>query len=149
MPKGRIIVIGCREFHDRLSLKQITDWTLTNGRPKLFKLLSVGDLDHYDMTTRPHKGDAIEAIREHLDTICVIGLHLFGLDQDESKHSDGKYCYTKENHKLLDLCLRRNIPLICGGDQPFRQSSKMPHYVKRTFMGGTACHMYERSESYE
>src|SRR5271157_2484476 len=128
MSKGRIIVIGCREFHDQLTLRQVTDWTLTNNRPKLFKLLSVDDLDHYDMTTRRHKGDALDAIREHKDTIAVIAMHLFGLDEDNSKCGDSTYCYTKENHKLLDLCLKRNIPLICWGDQPFRQSEKLPHY---------------------
>jgi hypothetical protein len=148
MSKGRIIVIGCREFHDRERLKLITDWSLTNGRPKLFKLLSVDDLDHYDMTTKPHKGDALDAIREHTDTICVIALHLFGLDHDCSTYKNDLYCYTKQNHKLLDLCLKRNIPLICWGDQPFRGSEKLPAYVKRTHMGGTTCHMYERSESY-
>jgi hypothetical protein len=149
MAQDRIIVIGCREFHDRERLKQITDWTLSNGRSKLFKLLSVDKLDHYDMTTRPHKGDALVAIREHKNTICVIALHLFGLDHDCSTYKNDLYCYTKENHKLLDLCLQRNIPLICWGDQPFRGSEKLPHYVKRTHMGGTTCHMYERSETYE
>jgi hypothetical protein len=146
MPKGRIIVIGCREFHDQTVLKNITDWTLTNGRPKLFKLLSVGDLDHYDMTTKPHKGDAVDAIREHKDTICVIALHLFGLDHDCSNYKNDLYCYTKENHKLIDLCLQRNIPLICWGDQPFRGSTKLPVNVKRTHLGHTTCHMYERSD---
>ena len=146
MSKGRIIVIGCREFHDQQVLRNITDWTLTNGRPELFKLMSVGKLDHYDITTKPEKGDAVDALRKHKDTICVIALHLFGLDHDCSTYKNDLYCYTRENHKLLDLCLERNIPLVCWGDQPFY---KVPKHVKRTHLGGTTCHMYERSETYE
>jgi hypothetical protein len=101
------------------------------------------------IVTMPHKGDAIDAIRKHKDTICVIALHLFGLDADCSKHNDGKYCYTRDNHKLLDVCLRRNIPLICWGDQPFRGSEKIPSYVTRTHIGGATCLMYTRGPGWK
>jgi len=149
----RIIVIGCREEHDRNVLKRIADWSLMNNRRDLFELLSVNKLDHYDMTTKPHKGDAVEAVQQHKDTIGVIALHLFGLDDkkrgyDKPKNRDQSYMYTKSNHKLIDLCLKRNIPLICWGDQPFHRTEKLPPHIQRTTISdaieGRVPHCYGR-----
>jgi hypothetical protein len=134
----RVITIGLREKHDHEVLGLIKAWALYEDAPErgLFTVMaSPGGLDHYDMTTKRKKGDAIVALRKYLDTVAVIAFHLFGLDNDCSSSSDKQFCYTQENHRLLDLCLERNIPLICWGDQPFRKSEKVPTSILVTEIG--------------
>jgi hypothetical protein len=136
--KGRIIVIGLHERHDWTTLHEISEWMDANGNYEIFSAIAVDHLDHYDMTTRPAKGDAMDAIRKYKDVTCVIALHVFGIDIDCTKENDGRYCYTRENHKLLDLCMDRGIPLIVWGDQP-----RVPATVRRTEVGTSS--MYSPS----
>jgi hypothetical protein len=121
------------------------------------------------MTTRPHKGDGVDALKRHLDTVAVITLHLFGLDMEHDaryadlqrcmessfggrgwgKHKKDRWMYTKSNHEIIDICLERGIPLVCFGDQPFRKTEKLPPRVKRTCVAKTATyrfpiHIYEK-----
>ena len=135
----RIIVIGCREKWDWKALDTLATWADSNGGEELAKAVWANKLDHYDMTTKPRKGDAYEALRKKTDTVAVIALHLYGLD--EKKHpkcadlknyrcEDG-WRYTKHNHKLLNLCLKRNIPFIVVGDQPIYTEAKVPDGILR------------------
>lgn len=137
----RAIVIGARECHDKEAILVIEAWCTKTGRERFFNQDMV--IDAYDMTTKPKKGDAVKALREHLDTAVVIACHLFGMDgEQKSKYADPKqseceegFMYTKENHKLLDICLRRSIPLFVLGDQPIREWARIPKGLQRTFLG--------------
>lgn len=142
---GRVICIGLNERHDWIALHEIADWLEMNAGViahsyDISSSISVDQLDHYDMSTRPKKGDALKALRKHKDVICVIALHLFGIDGDFTKESDKHYCYTEENHKLFDLCMRRGIPLLVWGDQPVRKNDKLPK--------GVECHDVGTSSMY-
>jgi len=172
METKRVIVIGCRDAHDRETLNKIADWALVHGYADLFKTISTNKLDIYDMTTKLGKGDGVDALKRHTDTAAVITLHLFGLDgpQDENfadpkrcmdtltggkgygKHKQDRWMYTKSNHEIIGICLERGIPLVCFGDQPFRKTEKLPDYVRRTCVAKTATYrfpvyIYEKSES--
>ena len=133
---GRIVVIGKREPHYWTTLHNIAEWMEANGNADIFGAISVNDLDHYDMTTKPEKGDAITAIRKHRDVIAVIALHLYGLDYEPNGIREG-YHYTRENHKLLGLCMKRGIPLICWGDQPVPMDGIVPKGITRTIVGSS------------
>jgi hypothetical protein len=170
MEAKRVIVIGCRDAHDRETLKRIADWALVNGYAQLFKAISADKLDVYDMTTKLGKGDGVDALKKRLDTVAVITLHLFGLDGPQSegyadlngaavygggrgygKHKKDLWMYTKSNHEIIGICLERGIPLVCFGDQPFRKSEKLPLGVKRTCVAKTATYrfpvyIYEKKE---
>ena len=151
MPTKRVIVIGCRESWDWEYLAKIARWSSINGHqelahliwaetPAIISKIAEAELDHYDMTTKPRKGDAYVALREHKDTVAVIALHLYGLDEKkhpkcsdmESDQCAAGYRYTKHNHKLLDLCLKRNIPFIVVGDQPIYDDAGVPKHISRT-----------------
>jgi hypothetical protein len=135
----RAIVIGARECHDREAILVIEAWCAKTGRERFFNQDMV--IDPYDMTTKPKKGDAVKALRELKDTVVVIACHLFGMDRQENakwsdmRHNEDGYMYTKENHKLLDLCLERNVPLFVLGDQPIREWARIPQGLQRTFVG--------------
>jgi hypothetical protein len=131
--KTRVIVIGFQpkdNNHDKRVLELIEGWAMDNFE-ELHAVLRSKKLDVYDMGKNPRKGDALAALRKHDDVLAVIALHLYGLDSDMTHGSDRNYCYSRENHKLLDECLERRVPLICYGDQPFRKSQKMPKGIKR------------------
>lgn len=136
---NRAIVIGARECHDREAILVIEAWCERTGRQRFFNQDMV--IDPYDMTTKPKKGDAVVALRKHQDTVVVIACHLFGMDRQENKkyadmrENDEGFMYTVENHKLLDLCLERNIPLFVLGDQPIREWARMPKNLQRTHVG--------------
>jgi hypothetical protein len=162
MPKQpkRIITIGLREKWDWEALDKIATWADgIHNMEDLARMIWDVKLDQYDMTTKPRKGDAYEALREHKDTIAVIALHLYGLD--EKKHSgcadlkddrcDGGYRYTKHNHKFLDLCLKRNIPFFVVGDQPIYDDARIPDGILRDSIGetehGRDIYIYRRDQS--
>jgi hypothetical protein len=147
--KGRVIVIGLNQHHDWSALHEIGEWMDANGDYEIFSAIAIDHLDHYDMTTRPNKGDAVAAIRKHRDVFCVIALHLFGLAADGSTNSlvgGNPYYYTQENHKLLNLCMERKIPLVVWGDQPFRSIEKLPQGIERQQVGTNVMYMSKRDD---
>jgi hypothetical protein len=132
---GRVICIGLNQRHDWAAMHQIADWCESNGYRSIYSAIAVDDLDHYDMSIRPEKGDALDAIRRHKDVIAVIALHLFGLDKPPiGRANDDTYFYTKENHKLLDLCMNRSLPLICWGDQPLNGGHVQRYFIGKSLM---------------
>lgn len=125
---SRIICIGRQKDNndDTRSLKYIGEWL---GKRKGYEALAARivaeDLDIYDMTTAPKKGDGIKALVTHRDVEAVLALHIFGIDFTERLISRSRglvqhdgYLYTRWNHRLLDICTRRGLPLIAWGDQP-------------------------------
>lgn len=58
---GRVICIGLNERHDWIALHEIADWLEMNAGViahsyDISSSISVDQLDHYDMSTRPKKG---------------------------------------------------------------------------------------------
>jgi len=145
----RIICIGRQKDNgdDARALKYISEWLAKRaGYEALAARLKAEDLDIYDMTTAPEKGDGIKALVRLRDVEAVVALHIFGIDFTENlirstprlvKHGGG--LYTRWNHALLDICLRRGLPLIAWGDQPVYWSER----ANRTQIIGSA-YMYER-----
>jgi hypothetical protein len=148
MRQGRIIVIGHQKGNktDPRSLAQMGEWCLQNGRETLGQRILDGDLDSYDMTTRPEKGDAVAAIKRY-KTDAVIALHLFGIDFD-GKPTNSKFLrnrkrgqfYNWRNWELLDICAERGITLLSWGDQP--RLSGHQSDIRRTQILGSS-YIYE------
>lgn len=153
----RIIAIGCREKWDYEALNVIASHVKTmtlRGKEKIAEMIWAHNLDIYDMAKRPRKGDAYEALREKTDTIAVIACHLYGLTEKKPKKyaavdefTDEGYRYTKHNHQLLNLCMKRNIPFIVIGDQPIDEDAKMPDNITRHIVrvANRPIYVYERA----
>src|SRR5579863_4001805 len=76
---GKIITIGYNNLRsdDDGYLRQMSAWLVKNGRAELAARIEAKDLDIYDMSTHPEKGDALDAIDDSTD--AVIALHIGGL----------------------------------------------------------------------
>ncbi len=135
---GRIVVVGCNNHHndDLLILRSIATWLAGHGKAGQAARILADDLDHYDMSTRPEKGDALDAIRE--DVELVIALHLFGIDGRQTGVAERvAWGYNRNNVSWLKVCTGQRIPLISAGDQPMAFSGPNltgfdPRLVKRT-----------------
>jgi hypothetical protein len=146
---SRIICIGRQtgSDDDALALKYIAEWLGKRaGYEVLAARLKTEDMDIYDMSTLPKKGDGIKALLRYRDVEAVIALHIFGIDLSvgEIERSPGivthdGYLYTRMNHTLLDICMDRKIPLIAWGDQPYHWGDRS----NRSQIVGSA-YLYER-----
>jgi hypothetical protein len=102
----------------------ITAWAQTNG-------IAFENLDVYDMTTRPEKGDALDALRD--DVALVVALHLFGMDgRTSGAGRPESWGYNRANNTWLSRCLALKIPLVCFGEQPTNSLLPLPPGAKRT-----------------
>ena len=146
---GRIICIGRRatgKDDDTRAVDFIADWLQRMGRlADLGKRIENGDLDLYDMSTLPKKGDGITALKRYKRVDAVIAVHLFGIDMDVHVSSPllrmNGYYYNRRNHQLLDICMERGVKLLAWGDQPDYRPSRHPH-IRRTQIIGSA-YLYE------
>src|SRR5579863_2077251 len=119
---SRIICIGRQKGNDddTRALKYIGEWLAKRqGYEALAARITAEDLDVYDMSTEPTKGDGIKALLRYRDVEAVVALHIFGIDFTEDLIrrqprlvSHGFDLYTRWNHMLLDICTRRGLPLI-------------------------------------
>src|SRR5579863_1076648 len=115
---GKIITIGYNNLRsdDDGYLRQMSAWLVKNGRAELAARIEAKDLDIYDMSTHPEKGDALDAIDDSTD--AVIALHIWGIDGREGVTLGPKeWGYDRNNDELLAMCLERRIPLLSAGDQ--------------------------------
>lgn len=148
--KKKIVVIGLVNNQDRTTLAVIADFLREHGETHLVERITKGDYDVYDMTTRPERGDAFDAIDEY--TELVIALHLYGIDQmpmlDEALRHHGASVPSGElyrgkdgrNGNLLKLCMQLGIPLIAWGDQPWEGVEQ------KTQINKNALWIYEKGE---
>lgn len=126
---GRIICIGRQtgSDDDARALKYIAEWLGKRaGYETIAARLKTEDMDIYDMSTLPKKGDGVRALLRYRDVEAVVALHIFGIDftvgqiqRNPRLVTHGWDLYTRVNHTLLDICMDRKIPLIAWGDQPY------------------------------
>jgi hypothetical protein len=127
-----IIVIGCNsKINDDLAALRNIAAFFSASRPDLSTHILADNLDHYDMETRPEKGDALNAIND--ETELVIALHIFGIDgRVGCAGGKGQWGYNRDNANLLSICLAKRIPLIAFGDQPVNALNPGPANLKST-----------------
>ncbi len=124
-----IVVVGLNSQEDYFSLAWIAAW-LAENRPemKLTRRILARDYDVYDMTTKPEKGDALDAIGSN--TRLVIAMHLFGIDKAPGGNTAlatqlaPDRCYNRCNIMMLPLCMRHGAALVAIGDQPWMNVQK-------------------------
>ncbi len=76
-----------------------------------------GQIDLYDMTSYPEKGDAIDAIlRDAEDISAVIAHHIYW--QEDLSAIKIPYFYNDKNEYLPVITKELEIPFIVLGDQP-------------------------------
>jgi hypothetical protein len=122
---SKVVVIGFQRPDEYYTLFMIGQWLESHRRGGLARRLKKGDpdLDLYDMTTLPEKGDGLDAIGD--DTALVVALHLFGIDKLPGGNTakvteiDAREYYNRDNLRLLKICMERNVPLVAVGDQPW------------------------------
>lgn len=149
---NRILCIGRQKGwgDDTRALKYIGEWLAKRrGYEGLAARIIAEDMDIYDMTTLPKKGDGIDALIHHQDVEAVVALHIFGIDFTEGLIrstprllTHGANLYTRKNHLLLDICMQRGIPLIAWGDQPCHYDGS-----NRSQIVGSA-YLYERGKTW-
>ena len=151
----KIVVIGLnRPDVEWFTVLMIGQW-LEDHRPGYrdlagcLKLGALASLDLYDMTTRPEKGDALDAIDG--STAMVLALHLFGIDKLPGGNTakvtgmDPLACYNRNNLELLQLCMRRSIPLVAVGDQPWLGLERRTRMYGK--VGEPEIYLYEKREA--
>lgn len=127
MDKSKIIIIGRNTLDDDITLFKIGEFFADHrGRMDILdRLTTLDDVDEYDISTKPEKGDAIG----HIDATVelVVALHLFGIDQMPGRETygmDQPYTYCQNNQRLLRICMEHKIPLVVWGDQPWNGAQK-------------------------
>jgi len=153
MQVSRIICIGRQRGSDddARALKYIGEWLAKRqGYEALAARIVAEDLDVYDMSTQPKKGDGIKALLRYRDVEAVVALHIFGIDFTENMIRSMPRLlthdfdlYARWNHMLLDICTRRGLPLIAWGDQPCHYDGS-----RREQIVGSA-YLYERKRQHD
>jgi hypothetical protein len=140
---SQIITIGKLSPTDLITLSMIAEYFDSIGRKDLSDQIWSADTDDYDMTTKPEKGDALDAITS--ETQLVIALHLYGIDLVSARKpsNSGPYFYDRENGNLLKKCMDLKVPLVCWGDQPWLGVED------RTKLGWSRLYLYEASRKQE
>ncbi len=109
----KIIIIGIGEMHKH-QLEWVYDVLPTE---ELRQMFLNGQIDLYDMTSYPEKGDAIDAIlRDAEDVVAVVAHHLYW--QEDLSPIKIPYFYNDKNEYLPIITEELDIPLIVMGDQP-------------------------------
>ena len=108
---SRIVLIGLYGHDDKrkelaVALMEMgyENWALRIAR-------DIG-VDHYDMTSLPKKGDALD----HLEGADLIVAHHLYYDNKVSRG----YFYNQRNNEIVDLAEKHQVPLIIFGDFPWR-----------------------------
>lgn len=116
-----IIVIGKQDSDDAVTLGIIAKYLTDHGQKEWADRLWKHDYVEYDMAQWPERGDAIDAINDQ--TELVIALHLYGIDhlphEGWQAACKNPYMYAGRNGELLPTCMKRGIPFVCWGDQPW------------------------------
>lgn len=109
----KIIIIGIGEMYKH-QLQWVYDILPTEELKQMFLN---GQIDLYDMSSYPEKGDAVDAIlRDAEDVVAVVAHHLYW-HKDESLIKI-PYFYNEKNEYLPIIAKELNIPFIAMGDQP-------------------------------
>lgn len=109
----KIIIIGIGEMYEH-QLEWVYDILPTEELKQMFL---DGQIDLYDMTSYPEKGDAIDAILiDTEDIAAVVAHHLYW--QEDLSPIKIPYFYNDKNEFLPVITKELDIPLIVMGDQP-------------------------------
>ena len=109
----KILIIGIGKMymyqlpfvHDLLPTEELKQMFLNN------------QIDLYDMSSYPEKGDAVDAIlRDSEDIAAVVAYHLYW--QKDLSPVKIPYFYNEKNEYLPIVTKELNIPFIVIGDQP-------------------------------
>jgi hypothetical protein len=109
----KIIIIGISE-DQKYQLEEIYNVLPTEELKQMFLN---GQIDLYDMTTYPEKGDAIDAILIDMEDIAAVVAHHIYWQEDLSPIRT-PYFYNDKNECLPVITKELDIPLIVMGDQP-------------------------------
>ena len=109
----KIIIIGIGEMYKH-QLEWVYDVLPTEELKQMFLN---NQIDLYDMTSYPEKGDAIDAIlRDAEDVAAVVVYHVYWYkDLNPIKIP---YFYNEKNEWLPVITKELDIPFIVMGDQP-------------------------------
>ena len=109
----KIIIIGIGEMYKH-QLEWVYDVLPTEELKQMFMN---NQIDLYDMTSYPEKGDAVDAIlRDAEDIKAVIAHHLYW--QKDLSPVKIPYFYNEKNEFLPVITKELDIPFIVMGDQP-------------------------------
>lgn len=109
----KIIIIGIGEMYKH-QLESVYDVLPTDELKQMFLN---GQIDLYDMTSYPEKGDAIDAIlRDAEDVAAVVAHHLYW--EEDLSPIKIPYFYNDKNEYLPVITKELDIPFIVIGDQP-------------------------------
>lgn len=109
----KIVIIGIGEMYEH-QLEWVYDVLPTEELKQMFL---DGQIDLYDMTSYPEKGDAIDAILiDAGDIAAVVAHHLYW--QEDLSPIKIPYFYNDKNEFLPVITKELDIPLIIMGDQP-------------------------------
>lgn len=109
----KIIIIGIGEMYKH-QLEWVYDVLHTE---ELRQMFLNGQIDLYDMTSYPEKGDAVDAIlRDAEDIATVVAHHLYWYK--DTAPVKIPYFYNEKNEYLPIITKELKIPFIVMGDQP-------------------------------
>lgn len=121
-----IIIIGRNTLDDYITIEKISDYLISTKREELALRLVIGEgVEDYDISTKPEKGDAMDALSTNVE--LVVALHLYGIDHIPGKPpygTENPYMYCRDNQNLLKRCMLLQIPLVVWGDQPWNGVEK-------------------------
>ena len=109
----KIIIIGIGEMYKH-QLEWVYDILPTEELKQTFLN---NQIDLYDMTSYPEKGDAVDAILRDADDIAaVVAYHLYW--KEDLSPVKIPYFYNEKNEYLPIITKELDIPFIVMGDQP-------------------------------
>jgi len=109
----KILIIGIGKMYEH-QLPFVYDVLPTE---ELRQMFSNGQIDLYDMSSYPEKGDAVDAIlRDSEDIEAVVAHHLYW--QEDLSPVKIPYFYNDKNEYIPVITEELGIPLIIIGDQP-------------------------------
>jgi hypothetical protein len=109
----KIIIIGISE-EQKYQLESVYDVLPTEELKQMFLN---NQIDLYDMTSYPEKGDAIDAILIDMEDVAAVVAHHIYWQEDLSPIKI-PYFYNDKNECLPVITKELGIPLIVMGDQP-------------------------------
>jgi hypothetical protein len=150
--RDRIVVIGLTNDEDLFTLFVLAEW-LEKWRPEMAvhdRLLDNARIEIFDMSTRPEKGDGLDAVGP--DVKLVVALHLFGIDKlpggNTAKVTElaPESCYNRNNIQLLKVCMQHGAALIAVGDQPWLGLQKRTRIYDPQYDPHPEIYLYERKK---
>ena len=133
---NRVVVIGYRGTRidvDNMVIEAVCDELMNRRLSHLaVPLIEAALLDSFDMSRCPERGDGLDAIGP--GTEVVVALNLYGTSKIPGGPGpilEGDF-YSKNNHKILDICMKAGALLFCFGAEqpwfsevPFKQSREL------------------------